>query len=152
MAIEDLRTKLDLERFVEDQLRNMPASAIGGLPEALAARTVERFELGEDMVCPISPAEAPIPGCEFKAPSNMTALALATVDSSNGLCVVRLKVNGVAEDQEAIGNFPEPARGTVSQNWPLILKKDDVVQLHATGLSGGTIRAVHTGLTILRLT
>lgn len=148
MAIEDLRTKQDLERFIQDQLTGLSLTSVAGLADALAARSAERFSL-EGNVSPPG-AEALLKGCKFVAPTNMTALAIGTLDAEQGFSIGRLWADGVNKQYEIIANVTN--RATLSQTWPLILEKDDVVELRASGSGAGTIYQTHTALTILRLT
>jgi len=160
MAIEDLTTKADLERFIDDRLLQQPISNIQGLSDRLArtdlelgAFDVNAFRLETDVV----PGEG-LPGCKFVAEGDMTGIAIGVMDSSIGglveeggvgLHVVDCFVEGVGQGAEIIHSGA--GRGTFAQVWPFALKKEGEIELVSSG-EKGVIHADHTGLIIVRLT
>lgn len=148
MAIEDLKTKADLQRFIQDQLQGLPTSTIQGLAEALAADSAEQEIATEDK----EPGEAfeLIPGCSYKAPANMTGLVIAHADIS-GSGIAKLFVRGEGVNPQ-INQF-SGSRISCTTSIPVVLAKDDVVELRGREwLEPVTFVETHTALTIVRLT
>lgn len=149
MAIEDLKTKADLERFIADQLQGLAPATINGLPEALGSRTCEQLAALENLEAP--EATAAIPGCSYEVPANMTVLALANFDFE-GSAVGYLYLNG-EKIQPTANKIGGTVRFVVGLWTPLTLKKDDVLEIRAEGLTlSSKLYAQDTYLTILRVT
>ena len=150
MAIGSLKTEADLERFIADQLENLPQSTIQGLPDALGARTCEQVAASETFELPEGePVE--IPGCEYVVPVNMTALLLFNFDFE-GPALGFLYING-EKNQPSANKIGSTSR-FMAGNWMTrVLKKGDVLELRAQAFIGAaSAYKEDTNLTILRLT
>ena len=150
MGIEDLRTKADLETFIEERLQQMPTTVIRGLPEALAARYAQQFpQTGAESI-ELTGTPIVLTGATFEATANMTVLALGQFDLE-GPSIAWIALNGVVQDPEAT-KTGVTGRETVCTFKPLILSKGDVVDLRAVEYAAPAIAwSKHTALTIVRL-
>ncbi len=150
MSIEGISNKAELEAFIADQVRSLPAVAVQGLPGALAARYASQHSLTGGAKA-LSETPAAVAGAAFTAPENMTCWAYAGFDVE-GPALGYIYVNGESVKAPEAVKVGSTTRFSFATDAVLTLKKGDVVQLYVREYLGEATVWDHTHLSIVRLT